>query len=131
MGSDPSGLVRVEAAVIVSGNAARVLLDALAIAARHRRMSGMSTDPYLAIAQALADVVATDGQTVRQTPPVVQSLALRPMLTVAEAAEQLNLSRRTVRRLAGQLGGQRVGRSWLLDPIAVAQHLEGRAQWTA
>lgn len=128
MSSDPPGLVRVDRAVLVSDTAARVLLDALSIAARHRRMSGMSTDPYLSLASALADVVAVDGQTVRQTPPAVQPLALRPTVTVAEAAEQLGVSRRTVRRIAPRLGGQRVGRAWMLDPIAVAEHLEGRAQ---
>ena len=121
-----AGLVRVEAAVIVSGAAARVLLDALSIAARHRAMSGMSTDPYRAIAAALAGVVATDGQAVRQTPPVVQPLALQPMLTVAQAAERLDCSRRTVRRIASKLGGRRVGRVWQLGPIAVDEHLRGR-----
>ena len=49
------------------------------------------------------------------------------MISTDDAARLLGCSTRTCQRLAPQLGGRRVGRSWLLDRAAVLEHREGTA----
>lgn len=48
-------------------------------------------------------------------------------MTTSEAAELLGCSRRTAARLAPRLGGRRTSSGpWLLDRLAVIEHIEGR-----
>ena len=84
----------------------------------YRRRHGWSSSPML-------DRLAAIGQTDSTPQPAEQS---GPMdMTTAEAAQLLGCSERSVRRKAKQLGGHRVGRSWLLDAEAVHEHREGMA----
>ena len=78
--TDARGLTHVSHAVLISGAAARILLDALSIAVRARRLSGLSTAPYRELAQALAEVASHDGHVdvpdhpVLRTPDMAQKL---------------------------------------------------------
>jgi hypothetical protein len=46
-------------------------------------------------------------------------------LDTLEAAEILSMSTRWVRLHAPELGGRKVGRGWMFDRRAIAEHLEG------
>jgi hypothetical protein len=126
----PPGLLRVGGVVVLSGPAAQAALDAVKIATRTLKANGWENSLYADLALALRDAVAASGQTVIGETPDVPPSVLRPM-PIAEAAEALGKSHRQTRRLAPKLGGQRVGRSWLVDRQAVEEHLAGRQQiWT-
>ena len=125
------GLHAVGPVVVLTGPVLRVALDAVLIAVRNRQLSGVSTDRYRALGQALAAALASaDGHSdVRETVEA-QHLSLHPQVPVDEAAKRLNRSERQTRRLARKLGGRKVGRVWFLDEEAIEQHLEGKAEWT-
>jgi len=110
-------------AVLVTGPALRAAADAILIAARARRLSGLpSSTLHAELAAAFINAASANGHTdVRETatPPTLQ-----PTVTVEEAATQMKLSRRQVRRLAPLLGGRIIAGRWLLDQTAIDQHLE-------
>lgn len=83
-----------------------------------RRRYGWAPLPIL-------DHLAAIGQVDNQPEPPEE--CGRMDMTTAEAARLLGCSERSVRRKAKQLGGHRVGRSWLLDAEAVHEHREGMA----
>ena len=110
--------------VIVTGLALRPALDAVLIAVRSRRLSGL---PHSRIHDDLAAAfltASTAGRTDVPEPVALQSLT--PTVTVKEAAAQMNRSPRQVRRIASKLGGRIIVGRWLLDDTAIAEHLEGR-----
>lgn len=127
--SDESGLTRVGPVVVLSGSALRLVLECAAIAIRHRRMSGLpfSTTPYEALACEVREAMAADSRsdvrssTVRDPVPVDE-----PTVPIAEAAAELGISDRQARRLAPQLGGRMIAGRWLVDELALRQHIEGR-----
>lgn len=125
---EPHGLTPVSHAVILHGDALRLVLELVLIGLRSRKLSGFTANQtYTTIAQALADAVAAEGRTVTLTAPVAQCSPLeRPDISVEVAAKMLSLSRRTVRRMAPRLGGRKINGSWWLDAAAIREHKEGR-----
>ncbi|KUI42317.1 hypothetical protein AU197_14480 [Mycobacterium sp. IS-1590] len=112
--------------VLLQGSALRAAFDAVKIGIRSRRLSGLPESRlYLELAEALAHASANGHMDVGET-VAVQSV---PTVEVNEAAQQLGLSGRQVRRLALKLGGRRINGRWLLDQQAIDEHREGR-QWT-
>jgi excisionase family DNA binding protein len=119
------GLSRVGGVIVLFGPAAQAALQAVKIAVRARKANGAPhSRVYAALAVALAAAVAEAGQTDTTREPVLETSALRTV-PAGEAAELLGCSVRTVRRLARQLGGHKVGGQWQLDAQAVEEHLEG------
>lgn len=114
--------------VLLQGSALRAVFDAVRIAGRSRRLSGLPDSAiYLELARAFATAAADSGQSdVREV--VVPHID--PTVEVIDAAGQLGLSERQVRRLAPRLGGRRINGRWRLDQDAIDEHKEGRA-WTA
>lgn len=107
--------------VVVSGDALRAAVDCCRIAARSRRLSGLphsrTHDDLLT-----AFLTAAGRVDVRET---VAAPPLTPTVTIEEAADRMNKSRRQVRRMAPKLGGKKIGGRWLLDDQAITEHLEG------
>lgn len=105
-------------AVLLTGPALDACRYAVGVAQRARARNGLPPSTQLA---QLADALTAAGQ-----PDSAEDAAGQPdAMTTHEAAAQLGCSERTARRLAPALGGQRVGGRWLLDRVAVTEHLEG------
>ncbi|MDH6247250.1 helix-turn-helix domain-containing protein [Mycobacterium sp. OTB74] len=97
------------------------------IAVRHRRLSGLpDSSTYHDLAQVFINMSDT-GHTDVPEPVAAQYL---PTVPIDQAARQLGVSTRQVRRLASQLGGRKIGNQWLLDQTSIDEHLEGKQQWT-
>ena len=129
--SDQSGLTRYGPAVIVTGPALKLVLDAALIAVKHRRMTAglpFSTTPYEALACELRAAMAADGHADVRTSAISDPVPVdeQPSVPLAEAAALLGISRRQARRLAPQLGGCKVAGSWFVEETALRQHIEGR-----
>lgn len=93
---------------------------AVNLAQRYRRSSGLPESPSLA---RLAAQLSVAGHADTPEAPIAQP----EYMTTSEAAELLGCSRRKVARLAPRLGGRRTSSGpWLLDRLAVAEHLDGR-----
>lgn len=110
-----------EGAVLLSGDAVRLLAYAVATAQASRRRNGL---PPVAALDALArDVLAASasGHTDGPDEPADEP----DYMTTAEAAQELHTSTRTVRRHAAQLGGRKVGGTWMVDRLAVDEHKKG------
>lgn len=111
--------------VVVTGPALRVAADAIRIAARNRRLSGLpSSRLYDQLAQAFS--TAAKSATGQKDVPSTAVPELSPTVPVSEAAKRIGLSYRQTRRLAPKLGGRIVAGRWLLDDTAITEHLEGR-----
>jgi hypothetical protein len=123
-----SGMTRVGGVVVLSGPALRSALQATLITIRNRNMSGLSTQPYEALASELNEAMAAAGQSVRRSPAVSKAAAVdeRPTVPIAEAAERLGISVRQARRLAPKLGGRIIAGRWFVDELALRQHTEGK-----
>lgn len=124
------GLVVAGTAVILTGDAARAALQAVLIAIRSRRLSGLpNSAAYTELAQALADAATADGQSDVPKHAVGQGFPAEvPTVPIDDAAARLGLSPRQVRRLAPKLGGRIIGGRWLLDEQAIREHLQGKKQ---
>ena len=79
---------------------------------------GLGPSPRL---EGLLKVLAGAGQPASIEAPPEQT----EHVTTTQAAKTLGCSERTVQRLAARLGGRKIGGRWLLDPVALAEHLEG------
>lgn len=119
-------IVPVEHGVLLTGSAIDAVLYAVDLAQRARGHNGLPPSRMLA---ALAEALAAPGQTDTATEPVrhPEGVGVRETVSTQEAANLLGRSPRTVRRLAPQLGGRRVGGVWLLDRQAVTEEAEGAA----
>lgn len=128
MTAGESGLTRVGGVVVLSGSALRSALQATLITIKNRNMSGLSTQPYEALACELKEAMAAAGQSVRRSPAVSKAADVdeQPTVPLAEAAERLAVSVRQARRLAPKLGGQIIAGSWFVDELALRQHTEGK-----
>ena len=114
--------------VIVSGAALPAAAQAVLIALRSRRLSGLPASPvYTELLSAFHTAQSANGQTDDPCEVIAQS---SPTVPIAEASTRLGVSPRQARRLAPRLGGRRVGGRWLLDEQAIAEHIEGRRRWT-
>lgn len=123
----PPGLVVVPGVVVVAGGWLDVVRRAAQAAQERRTQNGLPPGrAYGELAQAVATALAAAGQTDPAQPGGAHHGG-EPTVTVLQAARQLGVSERHVRRLAPRLGGKRIGGRWLLDPEAVQQHLEGKS----
>ncbi|MDT5370195.1 MAG: hypothetical protein QOC62_4626 [Mycobacterium sp.] len=115
------GLLRVGGVVILSGPALKPALDAVLIAANRRRDGGLSTSQHHRdLAAALSAAMSA---AVRDEPPVPPSLVCS--MTIDDAAIELGLSPRHVRRLAPDLG-RKTGPHWRLNKELVGKYREAR-----
>lgn len=122
------GLHRVGAVVVLTGPAARTVLDLVLVAIRSRQRNGMpASRHHVLLAQVLGNALTESprGSTDVRT-AAAPHYEPEQYMTVTEAADALRLSHRQVRRLASRLGGRKSGRDWLLDRQAVIEHQEGK-----
>ena len=125
MTAPPPGLLAVGPVVVLSRDAARAAAQGLLIAVRARRLSGYSTAHLEPIARALLTAAGqSDDRDTGGAQP--EHMQIAPSMPIEDAAERLGLSRRQTRRLAPRLGGRLIGGRWLVDPEAVAEHLDGK-----
>lgn len=124
------GLIQVGGVVVLSGPMLRVALNIALISGRTRRINGLPlTQGHHQLVAALTAAMSASDQVDVREPVALQPSNERPTVTVGEAAKQLDLSTRQVRRLADRLGGQRISGRWWLDQLAIDEHVEGR-KWT-
>lgn len=122
-----NGLYRVGPAVLISGQSARILRDALLIAARARAINGLPVSrDYQTLAAELHAAMSAAGQSDVRTPAVADAGSMSPTVPIEQAAAELGCSKRQARRLAPSLGGRIVGGRWLIDRQALTEHIEGR-----
>jgi hypothetical protein len=105
-------------ALLLTGTALEACRYAVAVAQRARARNGLPPSTQLA---QLGEALAAAGQTDSPAEPAGQP----DNVTTSEAAALLGCSERKARRLAPQLGGRLTGGRWLLDRVAVTEHLEG------
>lgn len=104
--------------VLLTGSTVHLVLGALKIAQRSRIRNGLPPlRAYVDLMRAMADNGHADSDDTAD--------GHHEDMTIEEAANTLGVSVRTTRRLAGGLGGRKVGRAWLLDRAAVLEHAEG------
>ncbi len=122
-----SGLMRAGGVVVLSGPALKTDLECVLIAIKHRKLSGLPTDHYEAVACELVAAMAADGHSDVRLPAVMESVPMEPpTVPLVELADRLDLSDRQARRLAPQLGGRKIAGRWFVDETALRQHIEGR-----
>ncbi|OSC32053.1 hypothetical protein B8W69_02855 [Mycobacterium vulneris] len=121
------GLTRVGGVVVLSGPALKEARDAALIAAKHRKRSGIPYLNYQALACEFGEAMAADGHSDVRSPSISKAVAMdRPALPLAEAADRLGISLRQARRVAPQLGGDKIAGCWFVDETALNEHIEGR-----
>lgn len=124
---EPAAVQRYPGVVIVSGPALRAAADAILIAIRSRRLSGLPRSRvHDDLAAAFLDASAT-GHTDVPDIPLPASL---PTVPIVEAAQRMDRSPRQIRRLAKKLGGKKIAGRWYLDEHAITEHLGGRTDGT-
>jgi hypothetical protein len=121
------------AAVILTGEWLHSTRQALLIAARARKHNGLpvsSADQV--VFEALTRAMAARGQTDVPEPADLRDYPQQqPTVTIEDAAKQLRLSERHTRRIAPKLGGKKIaGVGWLLDQVAINEHIAGGNRWT-
>ncbi|BCO57895.1 hypothetical protein KN246_14740 [Mycobacterium intracellulare] len=122
-----SGVLRVAGVVVLSGPALRTTLQGQLIAIRQRRLSGLPTGEFEALACEFRAAMAAAGQSDVRFPAVSKAVPVeQPTVPLAEAATRLGISLRQARRLAPQLGGRKPAGRWFVDATALDQHIEGR-----
>ena len=129
----PAGLVVAGGAVVLTGDWLHTTRQAVLIAARTRRVNGLpASAAHNALTEALADAMAANGHAgVPELVDVQRFPAELPTVTVDDAAQQIGLSRRQTRRLAPRLGGKIIAGRWLLDQVAINEHIAGGGnRWT-
>lgn len=104
--------------VLLTGQSVEACRYAVDVAQRSRARNGLP--PSTALAQ-LAGALSAAGQADMPEEPEGQP----DNVTTTEAAALLGCSERQARRLAPALGGRLTGGRWLLDRVAVAEHIEG------
>ena len=124
-------------AVILTGESVEAALQAVLIAARARTRNGLpNSAAHLELAKALAEAMSANasarGRSVIDKAELLQAITEQERLTVTieDAARQLALSERQVRRLAPKLNGRKINGQWLIDQDAINEHKEGM-RWTA
>jgi hypothetical protein len=125
----PPALLVVGGVVVLHGPALPALRDALLVSARTRQRNGLPVGAHhAALLAAITEAMAVNGQSDgrESLPRQADSHDELPTVPLAEAARRLGRSRRQTRRLAPRLGGRRIAGRWLLDDLAIREHLEGR-----
>lgn len=116
--------------VILSGAWVEATRQAVLIAVRARYRNGLPISAsYSALTSALnTAVMSANGHLAVRKTEVLQDLPHEhPTVTIDQAATQLGLSARQVRRIAAELGGRKIGGRWLLDQTAIT---ERSTAWT-
>lgn len=108
-------------AVLLDGRHVDALRYCVDVARRARRRTGLPPVAAVDALAALVAPVADAGQADSDPGPLVEPEGM----TTTEAAALLGVSDRTARRMAPRLGGRRIGGHWLVDRLAVTEHLEG------
>ena len=123
------GFNRVGGVVVIHGTAARTLCEAVLIAERSRRSSGLPLSrDYATIAAELYAAMSASGQSDVRADADIHPEYVQPTVPIEQAAAELGLSKRQTRRLAPELGGRIIGGRWLLDRHALNEHREGQKQ---
>jgi hypothetical protein len=122
--------------VILSGEWLEAARQTVLIAARARHLNGLpasATQSALASAFSTAasastsTLVSANGHSdVREIELCQRIPCEQPTVPISDAAVQLGLSDRQVRRLADELGGRKIGGRWLLDQDSINEHQRGR-----
>lgn len=107
-------------AVLIDGEALGLMRYTVEVTQRARARNGLPPSRHLA---QLAALLAVDGHADSSDDPASEA----DYVSTEEAADLLGCSTRTARRLAPQLGGQRIAGRWVLDRLAIAEHNQGRA----
>ena len=124
-----NGLNRVGGVVIVHGTAARTLCEAVLIAERARRSSGLPpAADYTLLVRELHAAVSAAGHSDVRSEPTPDSGDVQPTVPIEQAAKELGKSKRQTRRLAPELGGRIINGGWLLDQQAIREHIEGQTR---
>ncbi len=111
----------IEKALLITGRDIEVLAYAVRLAQQSRRRNGLPPAKALdALAAAAAGVSAVGHPDIE-----TEANYKTDLMDIDEAAGMLGCSTRQARRLAPQLGGRLVGGRWLVDRLAVAEHIEG------
>ncbi|MFE3441655.1 helix-turn-helix domain-containing protein [Nocardia sp. NPDC059180] len=106
-----------------------VLLAAVAVKLALQRFASQGQPPPRGMTELFAALEAAAGS---MSPPR-QDADAEPLpgpdwLTTDQTAEALGLSRRSVQRIARQLGGQKIGGRWLFDPPRIRLEATARAE---
>lgn len=122
-----SGVMRAGSAVVLTHDGLRDALACVVLAIRQRRLAGLSTDAYEHLARELDAARSLAGQmAVHETPESHAVSVERPTVSIDEAADRMNISRRQARRLAPRLGGQIISGRWFVDEVALREHIAGK-----
>ena len=137
MTAQPNAPIVAGTAVVLTGEWLEAALQAVLIAARARTRNGLpNSAAHLELAKALAEAMSANasarGRSVIDKAELLQAITEQERLTVTieDAARQLALSERQVRRLAPKLNGRKINGQWLIDQGAINEHKEGM-RWTA
>lgn len=114
-------VLRLGPALLLHGPALDAVRYCVDTTRRLRRHKGLPESGDLAI---LAAALAEPGQPDIPEPDAAHN-DTSEMITTDHAARLLHCSPRTVRRLAPKLGGTRIGGRWMIDPLAITEHLKG------
>lgn len=104
----------------------RTTLQGVLIAVKQRKLSGLSTQTFEAVACELAAAMASARHSDVRSPAISNPVPMQPTVPLAEAAARLGKSHRQAQRLAPRLGGKKIAGRWFVDEIALRQHIEGR-----
>lgn len=124
------GLMVAGAAVILTGPAIETAIQAALIAIRSRKANGLPALPaYYLLVTALGQARSAAGRTDFREPVDVQHFPVQaPTMPITQAAEQLGVCERQMRRLATRLGGRKIGGRWFIDEQLLVEHIKERRQ---
>lgn len=108
--------------VLLTGEAVTSAAEAVRVAQRARRNSGLPPSVAWARLEVVLSGLAEVGHPANPAGPVGE----HDYMDAATAAGLLGCSERTARRKAPALGGRKSGGVWLLDALAVREHLDGK-----
>ncbi len=114
--------VIVEKALLLTGNDIAIVAYAVRLAQESRKRNGL---PRARALDDLAAAVTALTSATGQSDMPDASGGDTDYVDIETAAGLLGCSTRQARRLAPRLGGRLVGGRWLVDRLAVAEHIEG------
>lgn len=122
-----NGVARFGEVVVVTGAALRPALLSALTTIKQRKRDGLPTKAYEDLACAYSAAMAASGQADGRDCASSDAVPMEPpTVPLTEAATRLGMSVRNARRLAQQLGGQKIGARWFINGTALREHLEGQ-----
>ncbi|MGV0603932.1 hypothetical protein [Mycolicibacterium sp. XJ1904] len=121
-----SGLLREGGVVVMTGPALKTGLECVLIAIKHRKLSGIPSNTYEALACELAAAMAAVGHSDVRLPAISDPVPMEPTVPLDVVRAQLKLGERQARRVAPKLGGKKIGGRWFVDETALHEHIAGR-----